>query len=475
MRLILSIENFQRLPDGGPLVCTIQGQRGADIGREQYLDWCLPDETRFISGKHCEIRSRDGRYYLYDVSKNGTFLNDAEYRVQSPHLLRNGDRLTIGPYIIGVTVDVDGAEESPPSGVVARPRSYDETWSSEGEAAAPIRREELLPKRIDPASQIDWADHRADMPTFDSHGASAPRPSAEAARTPAASAFAAFGSAGDAWMLAADARVASTPSPSVSAADFAVADAEWSAGVPPVRVETAPEPPPPPTPRRGASVGSKINEIASVAKTAPEDSPAAAPPDSGAYAEFLGAFCARTGMPQAVLAQKLPGDFGDLLGALLLQMTEETRQLLLARGEAKRMTRSANQTMLQAVANNPLKVSPTSEEAMRLLLGPPRPSYLDAPRAFGQAFADLKMHQLRTYTAMQQAVRMLAEDLDPLEIDKSLGKDSGLAAVMGSRKARLWDIYVARWTAKNRRADERLVDTFMRYFADCYDGADAGK
>jgi type VI secretion system protein ImpI len=42
--------------------------------------------------------------------------------------------------------------------------------------------------------------------------------------------------------------------------------------------------------------------------------------------------------------------------------------------------------------------------------------------------------------------------------------------MVGSRKARLWDIYVARWQAHARRHDHGILDTFMDYFARCYDG-----
>ena len=38
-----------------------------------------------------------------------------------------------------------------------------------------------------------------------------------------------------------------------------------------------------------------------------------------------------------------------------------------------------------------------------------------------------------------------------------------------SRKARLWDAYVARWQVKTRRNEGGLVDVFMQYFADCYE------
>ena len=76
MTLRLSIENMDRLPDGGPVRVEVKG-RGLDIGRDAHLDWTLPDPSRTVSSKHCEIRFRDGGYWLHDVSTNGTFVNGA--------------------------------------------------------------------------------------------------------------------------------------------------------------------------------------------------------------------------------------------------------------------------------------------------------------------------------------------------------------------------------------------------------------
>ena len=50
MPLTLTIENQTALPDGGPLSVTTAGGRGLDIGRDQHLDWALPDPSRAISG-----------------------------------------------------------------------------------------------------------------------------------------------------------------------------------------------------------------------------------------------------------------------------------------------------------------------------------------------------------------------------------------------------------------------------------------
>ena len=104
MTLRLSIENMDRLPDGGPLRIEVKG-RGLDFGRDAHLDWTLPDPSRTVSSKHCEVRFRDGGYWLHDVSTNGTFVNGSQFRLDAPYLLRDGDRLNIGPYIIAVSVE----------------------------------------------------------------------------------------------------------------------------------------------------------------------------------------------------------------------------------------------------------------------------------------------------------------------------------------------------------------------------------
>ena len=69
--------------------------------------------------------------------------------------------------------------------------------------------------------------------------------------------------------------------------------------------------------------------------------------------------------------------------------------------------------MIQALDNNPLKFAPTATDALKIMFGPRTSGYLDARRAFDGAFTDLKTHQIMTFAAMQQAVRMLVEDLDP--------------------------------------------------------------
>jgi type VI secretion system protein ImpI len=127
--------------------------------------------------------------------------------------------------------------------------------------------------------------------------------------------------------------------------------------------------------------------------------------------------------------------------------------------------------MIQAIDNNPLKFAPTVDEALRIMFGPPTQSYLDARRAIEQGFADLKSHQIKTYSAMQHALAALMAELEPQAIEQGTDADRGIAGLMTSRKAKLWDAYATRWQALARRDGDGMVDTFMRLFAEAYDRA----
>jgi type VI secretion system protein ImpI len=227
------------------------------------------------------------------------------------------------------------------------------------------------------------------------------------------------------------------------------------------------EPPAPAAPVAPPAVAAEL------APPAPATPAPAAPAFSSAgdAAAFVQRVAQGARVPQEFFAQKDPDKLAEELGQLLRVMVENMRQLLNARLEARRLARTANQTMIQALDNNPLKFSPTAEDAMRIMFGPPTQSYLDARRTFEQSFEDLKTHQIKTYAAMQNALRMLVADLDPQSIEGQTGADRGLAGVVGSRKARLWDAYVTQWQAKTARHDGGMVDAFMQYFADCYDRA----
>ena len=186
--------------------------------------------------------------------------------------------------------------------------------------------------------------------------------------------------------------------------------------------------------------------------------------------EFLRRFAKGAGIPDHIFARQDGLKVAEELGAMMRMAVEDSDALLNARFKAKRFARASSQTMIQALDNNPLKFAPTATDALKIMFGPRTSGYLDARRAFDGAFTDLKTHQIMTFAAMQQRRPHARRGfLDPQAIEAAAGEDKGLAALFGAHKARLWDLYVARWQAKTLRHEDGLVDAFMLYFAQCYD------
>ncbi|MBX3574321.1 MAG: type VI secretion system-associated FHA domain protein TagH [Mesorhizobium sp.] len=103
MDIRLTIRNVERLPDGGPTSYSAR-DRGFEIGRDGG-DWSLPDPDLIISGRHCEIRFEKGGFWLRDLSRNGTFVNGSNQRLDGAYLLSAGDTIRIGRYVIDVSIE----------------------------------------------------------------------------------------------------------------------------------------------------------------------------------------------------------------------------------------------------------------------------------------------------------------------------------------------------------------------------------
>ena len=159
MPLTLQLVNETTLPDGGPVSFQLSGKCTIDIGRAAHLGWTLPDPTKFISNKHCEIRYKDSGYWLHDVSTNGTFLNGADHRMQAPHRLRDGDRFTVGHYLVAVTLEgtEEAADETRGAAVPPPARVPDDQdlWADEGDVLPAIDPKQLRPARQN--APVDWS------------------------------------------------------------------------------------------------------------------------------------------------------------------------------------------------------------------------------------------------------------------------------------------------------------------------------
>jgi len=427
MPLTLAIENQPQLPDGGPTSIQISGRRGIDIGRDQHLDWTLPDPDRIISGKHCEIRYYDGAFWLHDLSRNGTFVNGSDRRLHEPHRLRNGDRLEIGNYIIGVRIDGAEAEPPPPDSATAPAISaFADIWDDAGEAPPSIPQADLRVPKERARAGADFLDWVVDLPEATPDEPSFRPPPVDLA-------------------------------PMQIGADTGGETDTWEQ----VHRSGSSNPGQPPAARFPPGLGPAERENAVPSPLAGFGAPAPATDQ-----DILRRFARGAGVPPEVLAGRNAGEVAEELGAIMRIVVENLRQLLAARAESRRMLRGARQTMIQAFDNNPIKFSPTAEDALRAMLGPRTKGYLDAQQTLKQSFEDLKSHQLATFVAMQKAVEQMMQPFDPKAIEEATAH-RGLG-VIGSRKAALWDAFVARWEAALAEHDNGFIDAFVSYFSQYY-------
>jgi type VI secretion system FHA domain protein len=104
LRLRVISDHRHRMGDKSTFVF---GVSGGSIGRSAENDFVLPDDMRYVSGRHARVVYHKGRYLLQDTSSNGTYINDVEKPLgsQNPHELKSGDILRIGEYHLQVQID----------------------------------------------------------------------------------------------------------------------------------------------------------------------------------------------------------------------------------------------------------------------------------------------------------------------------------------------------------------------------------
>ncbi len=106
MSLLLTIEHAphpqpmrQARLDDGELV----------IGRSAEAGWQIDDPDKFVSREHCRIRAEPGGFVVTDMSSSGLFIDDASRPLGAGNtaLLRDGMRLRMGEYVVGVDIGED--------------------------------------------------------------------------------------------------------------------------------------------------------------------------------------------------------------------------------------------------------------------------------------------------------------------------------------------------------------------------------
>ncbi len=454
MTVTLKIDNCDALPDGGPLEYS-SNKRGFDLGRETHLDWTLPDDSRYISGRHCEVRYEKNHYWLYDISRNGTFLNGSQDRIKSPYQLQDGDRLAIGHYIVTVFVQDVGGSDFVEEEFGAAEQNYasasDDIWAIDGSVPDPIDRRDLMPPKEYGQRAPDFSEQYLEIPEmrsdpkFDAAGNVQPAPRGVENVFASSSEDNPFGVS----QPPLEPFQNLSPSPAEEPPQFSPPSAPMPA---PVDIATANQNPP----------------VQSVA--AQQAIPPVAVPQSADTSELLRYIAEGAGVSADCFSQSDPAETGREIGAVLRVVIEQMAQLLKARAAAKTMAKSSNRTMISAMDNNPLKFVPTTEEMFDVMFGRRKAGYLGAQASLEHGFSDLKTHEYATYAAMQKALARLLEDFSPESVEDKLHNSA-----FSSKGAKAWETYVARWEAMSEQHENGVLDLFLNHFADAYDKASRSK
>jgi predicted component of type VI protein secretion system len=146
-------------------------------------------------------------------------------------------------------------------------------------------------------------------------------------------------------------------------------------------------------------------------------------------------------------------------GAILRAAVEGIMMLLVARASMHK----------EFEGNNPLKRMSEAQEAMEFFFDPGERTggLLDPVQAIGDACEELRAHELALMEAMRAAVLGAVRRLDPPAVERAYD-ESAKRFSLASRKARLWDAFVAAQDKLASEAGEDFNRVFGRDFISAY-------
>ncbi|MDS4013848.1 MAG: type VI secretion system-associated FHA domain protein TagH [Candidatus Accumulibacter sp.] len=426
-RLCLTIRSPAELAEGQSVAARLGATGSLCIGRDERADWLLTDRSGGISREHCLICFSAGAFVLDDKSANGTFVNGSSARLRGTYRLRNGDQLCIGPYLIDV--EISGVAVAP-AGAANVSSTAHRAPSEPPTAKLPPAPPATIRRGGDPAALV--------VDTPPSERASAPP--TPLAITPASPAPTADGHGN---------LPATAPSTPPSDEFTRLAPVASQPAVPPAMAGLP-----------AASAGQPGTARAPIPAAAGAGDTS---PDATDTAERVRAALARgLGLSLDDLHESDPAVLAEQVGELLRLFTGELRQLLAQRSAAL----DEPPAVQSAIGGcNPLAIMPSSEEALRILFGPPRRAFLEPHTAYANSLRDLVHYWRASEAAIVTATRVLAGELAPSAIEHAAQADKGLGQLLGARKAKLWETYCERWSKRPALQPERPLASFLRTFA----------
>jgi type VI secretion system FHA domain protein len=161
-------------------------------------------------------------------------------------------------------------------------------------------------------------------------------------------------------------------------------------------------------------------------------------------------------------------DFLRQSGKILRAAIEGSMTLLAARATAKKELRVEDRTMVASKDNNPLKLMSDPQEALAFLFDTKdrTDGFLDPVQAVGDAFEDLRAHEVALFAAMRAALLGTIQRFDPKMLEAELEKSAGGLGL--NRKAKLWELFARYQQKLARDAEDDFNKVFGREFMGTY-------
>jgi type VI secretion system protein ImpI len=462
------------------------------IGRGPECSWQLNDPDMYVSRKHCVITGEAGQFIVTDASRGGLFIDGKDQPLGPGNAARleSGMRLRLGDTVIRVEIEAAAPAAAPRTQSPGqRQLNHDDFFSRPVAPPPPIRRPEGLPQPFESgtvdARRYDQApDRPPPPPLFDdpfSLDRSVPgRPSGSVPEpiAPRADDFG-FGAFFDepAKPKPADPppRAEPLPTPPVAAP---VAD-DWWPPAKPDPIPQVPELPPaeplrlvpdPPVEAPIQDAENRTRQRVGAAAPVAEPPPPAPPPAVPALSDSALRDAFYRGLGLDLAPAQDPTAEMEAMGQRFRLLVEGLMLMLRTRAKEKQNARVA-QTVISNTDVNPLKFLATTNEALAALIAPRGPGYLAPDDAINGAFRDLADHQLRSWVAIQSALRRMIDRFDPAAVEKDLEELGTLESLLsGGRNAKLWKAYTERYKDIARAAEDRFLGEVGADFRDAYEG-----
>lgn len=491
------------------------GPQGGLIGRGVDNDWVLSDPERFLSSKHCQISGEGNRYFLTDLSTNGTFVNGSPEPIGrgSRVGLEDGDCFDVGDYRFKVSLDADAdafaASPFTASEPVKDPFAADDfAFTKGGASSAPESMfmsgdyqgavQDIAPdsmKITDPLVALDNANKPSageapfkDSDPFIKDGGSFSDP------------FVSVGSQPDsidpmnesiAWP---ESKQGGSMLPEDWADDISLIGgrknkpAAYALPDDDSLIKSKPK----------SKLGSPINEKAPIAKNPSESvpnvkladkkpvaghRPAVSTPRPGVSempsqpkrepGKAVTGTIDRTlldalGMGDANLSDDQIREIHHTIGLMMRETIDGLMQVLRSRTSIKNEFR-INITTIQPVENNPLKFSVSVDEVLDIMFLRKTRAYKQPLDAVQESFFSIADHQLAVIAGIRSAFRSAMSKFDPERLEEEF-KQSGKGGILpGVIKGRLWNAYQDHYQKMVNDMERSFQELFGDEFVQAYE------